>query len=566
MRIDGLNAPVQILQSNSIKQFPKEGVGDVIKAQVVGRTESEVLLRLENGNVIPASTEIPLDVQIGDTIELMIKSKQDGKIFLETLKNENGEIIKNQNTEQIKNLLSSLGFTSNPKNIEVVNEMMAKQIPLTRENVQAVMNGILKFSTLDIPKAVFMLANNIPFEEKKIEMLSQYQDGKIKLGNQIKSLMSMLDRTDDTDILKGILQRLNRIDEGYKNKVLDTLIGETIKYIQKVPERNIHNITGQPDFSKLSADENLPKNIINDGKSVTIKQEQIPLIKKVITDRIDILTNALKIKPDENFDSGLKEIKNSIINMNNDEFGEIIKQIPKNEKEVILKLLGNMQKDRDIFAIKTEPDIKAADAESIKKEIKSHFQKHFINISSESLKDDLNITESYKALMGNLEAVKDSIQVKTETLGIRNLIGQTQDNINFMKDMSQYNAFVQIPLNIWGNETNGQLFVLKKDKRKIDPANASIFLSLDMPNIGLTEVFVKIQGKNVDCSFRMENQDLVSFLKENANKLIQSLNVQGYRFISVNCSLIEKKTGIIEADKGFENSDSGKKISIDVKV
>jgi len=566
MNIQSINASVQILESNSIKQFPHEGIGDVLKAQVVGKSDSEVVLRLENGNVITASTEIPLDVQVGDTIQLQIKDKQDGKIMLETLKSNNGEIIKNSNTDQIRILINSMGITPNDNNISVVNEMMNKQMPLTRDNVQAVLKGITKFAELDIPKAVFMLANNIPFEEKNIKMLSQYQEGKIKLGNQIKTLVDLVDQIEDPKLLEEALQKLNKIDEGNKSKAIDSLVEKVIKSSVNTSENNFKNDNKQVIVPQIKIDENTQKTDKRNTEPFIIKQEQISLIKKVITDKIDFLIKDLASNIQDNADVQINDIKKAVMNMSDDQVNEVLKQMPKNEKETIIRMLETIVKKDDIFSIDKKEFINTKDIETLKKEINSHFQKHFINPLSDSLKDDLYITENYKELMGKLESIKDSISARTGTSEIQTLIGHTEENINFMRDISQYNAFVQIPLNIWGEETNGQLFVLKKDKRKIDPANASIFLSLDMPNIGLTEVFVRVQGKNVDCNFRMESENLVCFLKNNANKLVQALNSNGYKFISVNCSKIDKKTGIIEVEKNFENDNKGKKFSIDVKV
>ena len=590
MKIEALNAPVQILESNSIKQLPRDGIGDVLKAQVVGKSDAEVILRLDNGNVISASTEIPLDVKVGDTIQLEVKGKQDGKIMLETLKNDSSEIIKNSNTEQIQNLLNSLGITPNSKNVDVINEMMIRQMPLTKENVQSVLKGITKFAELDIPKAVFMLANNIPFEEKNIEILTQYQEGKIKLGNQIKSIGEMIDQIEDPKLLNEVLQKLNKIDEGKTNKAVDSLVekvikyagnviqeGKTIKHEGKALENNYKNENVQTTIPlRGSIDKNIQKIQNKEVDFPVIKQDQVATLKKVITDKIDNLISILKTNTEENVEVKINDLNKAVINITDDELKEVIKQMPKNEKETIVKLLGDIAtKDKlPLFGqksdVKSDEVISLVDAESndivsLKEEIKSHFQKHFISTSSDSLKDDLNVTENYKELMGKLESLKENLVSRAGTNEMQTLIGRTEENINFMRDISQYNAFVQIPLNVFGQETNGQLFVLKKDKRKIDPANASLFLSLDMPSIGLTEVFVKVQSKNVDCNFRMENEDLVSFLKENAQKLVQLLNSQGYKFISVNCSLIEKKTGIVEVDKNFEN-DKDKKFSIDVKV
>ncbi|MGE5473116.1 MAG: flagellar hook-length control protein FliK [Ignavibacteriales bacterium] len=599
MNIQSVNMSAQLIESTSVKQFPREGIGDVLKAQVIGKSDSEVILRLENGNVIPASTEIPLDVQVGDSIQLQITDKKDGKIILETLKNSNGEILKNSNTTQIANLLNSLGITPNAKNIDVVNEMMIKQMPLTKENIQTVLKGIAKFADLDIPKAVFMLANNIAFEEKNIEILSQYQEGKIKLGNQIKELINALEQIDDPKILNEVLKKLDNIDKGNISKAVDLLIERVVKNIKPTIENNsvFNQIkTGSEQNSEVpeiiqkagnkqnnqiidipqktdSKQSNQTTDIIqkNDNKQaerILLKPEQIEQIKKVITEKIDNLTNIIKTNQEENIDIEINEFKKAVLDMPNDELSEAIKQLPKNEKEAIFKLLGtnddNLNTNNN-SELKTR-EIELKDIEALKKEIKTHFEKHFINPLTDNLKEDLNITESYRELMGKLETIKDSIFAKTDASGIQTLIANTEDNINFMRDLSQYNAFVQIPLNIWGKETNGQLYVLKKEKRKIDPSNASLFLSLDMPNLGLTEVFVKVQGKNVECNFRMENEDLVSLLKENSHKLAQSLNAYGYKFISVNCSLIEKKTGIVEVDKNFENDVRDKKFSIDVKV
>jgi hypothetical protein len=298
-----------------------------------------------------------------------------------------------------------------------------------------------------------------------------------------------------------------------------------------------------------------------------ILKEVLPIIKQMVLDNIENQSSMKSIVQNPEAQQTIENMLKNVIKLNEDNITNLINKMPESDKFQVEKLLVpklNLNVEERFNNLQSV--IGSDDINRIKSEIKSIFEKHFVKNTSENLAEDLRVNDSYKDLLLKLDVVKDAVSTQRSSDGLVNLITQTQDNIKFMNYLSQYNTFVQIPLNIWGQNTNGELFVLKKSQKKIDPNNASVFLSLDMPNMGLTEVLVTVSGRNVMCNFRLENEKIAGLVRKNASKLTEAISKLGYNAVDVGCGLIQKKTNLLEINKVASEAAFIGRNSIDTRV
>jgi len=192
MKIDAIIPAIQLINLEANKINSKVNVGDILNVQIISNLNNEVVLRLSDGKTITASSLNPLEAAVGEFINLVVNEKKDGKLFLETM-HDSGEVSSNQLTkEQVKNLLDGMKLSITPKNVEIINQMVEREVTVNKQNVMSVLNNMARFPNLDVTKAVFMIANGVDFEEKNINLLNQYSESKIALGNQIESILSQL--------------------------------------------------------------------------------------------------------------------------------------------------------------------------------------------------------------------------------------------------------------------------------------------------------------------------------------------------------------------------------------
>jgi flagellar hook-length control protein FliK len=102
-----------------------------------------------------------------------------------------------------------------------------------------------------------------------------------------------------------------------------------------------------------------------------------------------------------------------------------------------------------------------------------------------------------------------------------------------MNQVNQLYTYVQIPLQLSGQNANGELYVYTNGKKRIDPdSDVTAFLHLDMENLGSTDVSVRMHGKQVKTNFYLTDDTSYDLVEKNLPVLERRLSEKGY-----NCTL-----------------------------
>ena len=126
---------------------------------------------------------------------------------------------------------------------------------------------------------------------------------------------------------------------------------------------------------------------------------------------------------------------------------------------------------------------------------------------------------------------KASSQVQKATTEIRS-------NIDFMNQVNQNFAYVQLPVRMSNQNANTELFVYKNKMHKSEDDEISAFLHFDMDHLGSTDISVKLQHKNVDTKFYMEDDAAYELIMNNIDILRQRIEAKGY-----NCNIDVENEG-----------------------
>ena len=100
-------------------------------------------------------------------------------------------------------------------------------------------------------------------------------------------------------------------------------------------------------------------------------------------------------------------------------------------------------------------------------------------------------------------------------------------------------------------EKTGELYILKreKDRRRINPENATILISLDTDNIGQVDSLVSLDKKNISVSMMLSDKRVADFIKKNQKDLYKSLIVKEYRLVDFKCRIKDKEVDIININE-----------------
>lgn len=472
MRIDGFKEFQQLNISTLNHLITRLDIGETVRVQITGVSPRLLSLRLPDGSNINAAGMIPIDVNIGDFLDLIIKAKTDSQIFVEILKET--PISNEIKTADLKDTLMSLNIFPEHKNIEIAKGIVKNNIPFTKENFNSMLTLLNKFSHIEPDKLLFLFSNNIPVNEKNIAMFNKYIEHKQLLGGSLEKLTQQLTQLEDATTPTGHVN------------IKDPLTASSID-----------------DKNGLKHENNGIKFV--EGDTAQIKGEQV-----------------------ENFTK-------PYLNSENDQL--LSSTIDNKEINHLKKLIASL--------IKTVDKSKA-----------------------DNLPEEINASKVIRKTMDVLETIKTKIAGlnASEKNDILDTVNDIEESIHFLHQLNKFTAFVQIPVNINDYNTTAELYVFKdtRGKKKIDPSNATIFLSLATANLGQIEAFISIINKNVECNFQMKEKETLSFIKNNITPLYSLLEGHGYKLIKVTYKEVTEKTNIMSVQQ--HGKQAGKRYSFDIRV
>ena len=136
-----------------------------------------------------------------------------------------------------------------------------------------------------------------------------------------------------------------------------------------------------------------------------------------------------------------------------------------------------------------------------------------------------------------------------------------------MRNINQHSNYLQLPLIINGDTSTAKLYVFKEGKRnkQINPGDATIVIVLDLTNLGHLESMIRVKGKSVNLTFRVENKNIGAILKRNGDSLKKSLNEKGYSLNPVRIISMEQPFSLLSME-AMINESAWDKIHFDVRV
>lgn len=176
----------------------------------------------------------------------------------------------------------------------------------------------------------------------------------------------------------------------------------------------------------------------------------------------------------------------------------------------------------------------------------------------ETLRDLVKVSESIDLTLSR-SGINDE--------GIRNTLSNVKDNIDFMRQVNQYNNFIQIPLQLNQKNATADLYVYKDKSRSklIDPENATILVALDLPKSGRIESMIKLNGKVVNATFRLEKPEVGKTIKQGETVLAERLEARGYQLMPLKTIELDEVFNLMKMEEliGGANID---KLHFDTRV
>ena len=115
------------------------------------------------------------------------------------------------------------------------------------------------------------------------------------------------------------------------------------------------------------------------------------------------------------------------------------------------------------------------------------------------------------------------------------LVQDASGAMRLFNQITTYSTFVQIPIQMNQQNTQGELYVMKRKggRNRIDASDFTLFLSLDTENLGHLESLAHAKNHQVSLQFRVDDEETQTLLRETRQSLYEGLDKKGFRLVDM---------------------------------
>lgn len=482
--------------------------GQTIQGEVVAIKGKDVQLAILKDVIIDAKLAGSMNLTPGTIMPFQVKTNNSQGLSLIPLFT---------NIAADPNVLKALDMAQIPVNdrsLEMVQTLMEKGMPIDKQSVQEMYREVVNFKEMPVKDIVTLHQMEVPVNRDNLTQLSLYQNNQHYLKDTFSDMGSAIG---------GQLEHL--IAEGKAESALN-VVNQIQQLFQGMPEgmqkedNQVTLLNGQQwDNSVLPETDILEAK--NQGKAVTVILTEDLLLKEENTSPKEVTLQEALQKMDE---TG-KQTAGSV-NPNEDVASNIEKQKESN-------IHSQTTKDAVDWKDLTESLLKEKDPGKISRMFEKIWDKEIAKnwlLEPENVTDKKNVKEYYEKLTNQIKQLEKIFEDGTSMKNpAAKAIQNTASNLDFMNQLNQLHAYIQLPLKMANQNAHGELYVFtnKKNLTKQE-GKVTALLHLDMENLGKMDVYVALENKKVNTNFYLEKEEYLDFLEAHMELLTTRLNKRGY--------------------------------------
>lgn len=518
--------------------------GDVFRGEIININNQNVEILLDGNEHINATMQQALGLNIGEKLLFQVKDNSDTQLVIRPIAN--NEV----SSELVNKSLLIAGLTINDKNIAIVKELIANGQPIDKQSIINMIKLSSVYANESIDKLIDMTKNGIEINRENLDMYDAYTASSHYISENIMEIrdgiLEVFEKLLESDVnFSDFTENNVNIEDTTGNTTANDITSGNFNENSINPENIMGNTISSDSFTKINTILEDLSNIFdadNDNKQIS---ESINVDKNNIYNKESIqeaskesTKDFLKMVDSSDTFKELSEVlKNIGENMPKEAFNNIIKSPVFKEK--ITKLLM----DR----LYLNPTKLSEDKKIVKNEV-------------DKIYDKLNkLTEMIKNMPEN---------VKSENLSLAG--DKLSKNMNFMNELNNIEAYVQVPVKFSEGNKNGDLYVYNRRRnKKINDDTLTAFLHLQLDYLGATDINISLKKNSVTAKFTLDDETSRNLVEDNLGELAERLEKIGYN-VTISTELSEKKSqefnAILPITSNNENAVSIKRYIFDIRT
>lgn len=500
--------------------------GNIFEGTVSSMKNGRVTLALSSGQQISARIEGKVQLSLGQSMFFQVKSNDGSQIAIRPFSVEGTGA-----NYTLLQALSAAGVPAESDYLSMVNRMMEEQMPIDRNSIQQMARMVNAHPEIDVQTLVQLNKLGITIDEQNAAQFENYLDDKQAITNGFDQLIEELPQALESESLSP--QQMRNFGSEFLLALTDGL--------EDVPLQN-DGLTSQEVPAESVAENAIEKNI-TDGNSL---------------EKSALLENGELLQATEDGEAVAQEtiVEQSVQQSESysatpHTLGALMdgKQL-QNLNTMLGELLGTdaTRYTKDSGVVEVLKDIQQVLKDSLpieREQIGKLFSsKEFVHMVKDTLQQqwtlqpqDLEadgtdkVAKLYDRMNSQLEKITEALKsIGQENTSFAQTAADIQSNVEFMNQINQAYTYVQIPLQMSGQNASAELFVYTNKKALAEgDRELTAFLHLDLDHLGATDVSVKMKNKQVSTNFYLDDDASYELISLNIDRLEKRLQEKGYQ-------------------------------------
>ena len=544
-----VQAPAEVLTQESLNQLKQElqlATGQILSGRVMSMEGDQIKLLLDGKQTLSAQLTGEMPINVGQMLSFEVRSNNGQQTELRPLYTN----LSHEST--VGAALSEASLPMTDRNVSMVEHMMEEGMPVNKQALLDMVDSLHAHPDVNPSTIVQMQKLNLPLDETTIRQFENYQNFEHEIEQDVKTMNEGLASLPEELIVQG------KDEEAFAKavEVMD-MAAETEETVMAGQEGETMQITVQlTQLAGYLTEANGPEEAIKND-AVLLQAADVPEKEKeavqepkpvVMADTIqDATANppGTNPQPRENVQTApqtAQEIPQQAAQKEDVQVAQKPEDayIPSGEQEpdkgqTMLKLTNQLLK-----AYQLDPNaFSKEDKELLKEALKDPLLKDAL---TEKLNTALQLRPADVAKEGKVEELyKRILEYSNKAVDLLSDAGSNNaqavksaqnlsDNVQFMNQLNEMMAYVQLPLKMSEENAHGDLYVYaNKKKLAQSDGNFSALLHLDMEHLGPMDVYVSMQKEKVSTHFYMQDEAMLDFIEANIHILNERLTKKGYQ-------------------------------------
>lgn len=559
--------------------------GKVFEGTVTDIKNGQVTIGLNDGRSISARMESGVNLQKGQPMLFEVKSVSGEQIAIRPVTLESAQ------NPTLLHALEAAGLKVNDRNLSMVNQMMAEQMPINKSSLLQMMRLSSSFPKADIQTLVQMQKLGIPVTEESLNQFQNYKNGQQAILPEMNRLMEGIAELPGQIFGaqgEGAAGQVPGALLGFQQQILEILLGHggqsgeaQVGDMQNQVNANSNTAEGMLDNSNLAAGEvqtgignstaegvigglqNLSgENLVQQQGSFSSTAQETVISNNSganAAQAADVLAQGQNIADAKTADV-LREGQNAAaikegLTGERQSTGQILSREQQGRLTSLLQefsgaraneqLLPNGRLNTNLSAgelleqiMKSLQNSKEYNSASVQKLFFSEEYKGLMKqamadqwlLTPEQLKEEGAVKEMYQRLSRQMTELQQTLaQAGKEGTALAKTAQSVQSNLDFMNQLNQVYTYVQLPLKLQNQNAHSDLYVYTNKKNLRDKqGELTALLHLDMDHLGSTDIFVKLMGAAVQTEFYFESEASCRLISGFSEELVKRLQEKGY--------------------------------------